>query len=1185
MKIKKILLSLFAGAMLAGSMAFVAFAQEAADVAMLAGTDIYFDTLNDAFTLEGNPEGKSIILLGDCTQDVEVTSGKSYTFYLKGYTLTGTFKTTNGTVHINGSAEMDGGAYGTITDTGVDGAYPVYNNQTSGGNNLDITACNVIATEADGIAIYGVGEKTNVKSANVTGDVKAENGGLINIDAGTYNGNIIEGKRGTINISGGTFSANPSAFLPFGYAAVLEGDVYTVKAESNVTVDEAFAKDEDGAYLLNTANDVALFRLLINYQNPKVAFSGKTFKLTADIDFGGAELPVVCDDNHRFGGIFDGQGHTISDFEIDGTGTSNVGFFGLTYGATIKDVTFKDVTVTGDSNYTAVVVGFARTSATTTLDNVNVIGETNVTGSGKTAGLVGGGQLNVTNCKVDFNGTISGSIDVAGLVGLVSAGSSEIIGNTVSNVNIKSSNGIVGGVAGRVISSVLAFEDNELSNVDIEVADDADYTDSYGLIFGALQINDNGEFTVSDNTATASTMTVAGETKTELYNFANYNGNKNETGVVINVAKIGDEYFTTLPEAIAAAQPGDTVTVIYDIEYTVNPAADAVSAKSAFICIEKNDIITLDLNGKVISVKGADDAKYDTLAILNYGDLIITDTSAKKNGKIVFAFDGTQESGSSQIHSTILNFGTLTLNAGTLENKSTKGYGRYTVNNYSWGGNSIFTMNGGTVINDTTIAVYADTYSDYNRYTNDVVVNGGVIEGGLYFYGRECNPDVSLTVNGGEFYGVNYGGLTVRNTNNSNVTVAVTGGTFKSENSNGLTVVGTFNPFVSGGAFDSDVSEYTTSAFACVAEHDGMYVIVDEKYVVEAIKVEFVNVTEETAEGEMVYNINLVATDDDIINRLNSADLTFKLTSVHDMAYEIIASNDEVAINPVNNSADRYEFHYKNKDDNVDTDTANTITIGQVKFVGYGKYGFEIVGDTNAVHTTKLYDNIVDTFVPNDEDGVQNGELIISNEIEDAYIAVPTRNLIINVDFPNSVNDNVIAYQDMTVTVAGGDLAEAIVIKLGSDAVATDIDTENDKADAKYFAEFVDGAYVITVTDVLTVNTSYNVTVEGAGYRTARYTVTMNCKEKKTLNFWNNVKDNAIEVEVGKDSSAKKVTFLAGDIVKDSLINIYDLSAVVSYFGENMDTAKYNDYAKYDLNRDGKIDSKDVAYVLVSWGK
>jgi hypothetical protein len=61
--------------------------------------------------------------------------------------------------------------------------------------------------------------------------------------------------------------------------------------------------------------------------------------------------------------------------------------------------------------------------------------------------------------------------------------------------------------------------------------------------------------------------------------------------------------------------------------------------------------------------------------------------------------------------------------------------------------------------------------------------------------------------------------------------------------------------------------------------------------------------------------------------------------------------------------------------------------------------------------------------------------------------------------------------------------------------------------------------------------------------------------------------------------------FLAGDIVKDNNINIYDLSAVVSYFGTENLVSAYPAYAKYDLNRDGVIDSKDVAYVLVSWGE
>ena len=89
--------------------------------------------------------------------------------------------------------------------------------------------------------------------------------------------------------------------------------------------------------------------------------------------------------------------------------------------------------------------------------------------------------------------------------------------------------------------------------------------------------------------------------------------------------------------------------------------------------------------------------------------------------------------------------------------------------------------------------------------------------------------------------------------------------------------------------------------------------------------------------------------------------------------------------------------------------------------------------------------------------------------------------------------------------------------------------------------------------------------------------------DNKTLNFWNNVKDDAQPVEEKKTTGFVNTTFLAGDIVKDANINIYDLSAVVAYFG----TATNNDvkYSKYDLNRDGDIDSKDVAYVLVSWDK
>ena len=151
----------------------------------------------------------------------------------------------------------------------------------------------------------------------------------------------------------------------------------------------------------------------------------------------------------------------------------------------------------------------------------------------------------------------------------------------------------------------------------------------------------------------------------------------------------------------------------------------------------------------------------------------------------------------------------------------------------------------------------------------------------------------------------------------------------------------------------------------------------------------------------------------------------------------------------------------------------------------------------------------------------------------------------------------------MKVTVSGGDLTAEKVFAIGSD--------EN---------EVANGQASITC-DELTKNIAYTVTVTGAGYRTARHTVTMN--GDKTLTFWNNVLDTAKSVEEGKTAVTKN--FLAGDIVKDNKINIYDLSAVVSYYGRTNDTAAADVYAKYDLNRDGVIDSKDVSMVLFSWGE
>lgn len=358
-------------------------------------------------------------------------------------------------------------------------------------------------------------------------------------------------------------------------------------------------------------------------------------------------------------------------------------------------------------------------------------------------------------------------------------------------------------------------------------------------------------------------------------------------------------------------------------------------------------------------------------------------------------------------------------------------------------------------------------------------------------------------------------------------------------------------------------------------------------------------------EGELLYDVKLVAIDsaldNEFINRLNSVDLTFEFgqipNTLGENKYEIIdIAGDNIAVNPVDDNG-RYEFHFttKDKEEIGESDTDQCITIAQVKFTGYGEFTFGVDAAakiTNVVHTTTINDNIVDTYIQ-DGDGEEYGRLDVGSTIEDE-IAIPTRELSVNISFPNEVEKQNADYQSMTLTVSGEDLREAITVKLADASGDTALAALTDRENAKYSVKLEqDGSYTVTITGALAKNTKYNVVLSGKGYRTAYYTVSMT--ENKALAFWNNVKDAGKAVEytydkdgvlVAKDNAeTPKTTFLAGEIVNDGKINIYDLSAVVSYFGETklVENEKY-DYAKYDLNRDGIIDSRDVAYVLVSWG-
>jgi len=111
------------------------------------------------------------------------------------------------------------------------------------------------------------------------------------------------------------------------------------------------------------------------------------------------------------------------------------------------------------------------------------------------------------------------------------------------------------------------------------------------------------------------------------------------------------------------------------------------------------------------------------------------------------------------------------------------------------------------------------------------------------------------------------------------------------------------------------------------------------------------------------------------------------------------------------------------------------------------------------------------------------------------------------------------------------------------------------------------------------------VTLEAPGFRKFVYETTLDEDDDATvvLYFWNDVKKDAYKLPIEKDATPVAHNFVVGDIVMDYTVDKYDLAAVTSYYG--MYNIKNNaKYLKYDLNRDGNIDIRDVQYVLHTMG-
>lgn len=114
----------------------------------------------------------------------------------------------------------------------------------------------------------------------------------------------------------------------------------------------------------------------------------------------------------------------------------------------------------------------------------------------------------------------------------------------------------------------------------------------------------------------------------------------------------------------------------------------------------------------------------------------------------------------------------------------------------------------------------------------------------------------------------------------------------------------------------------------------------------------------------------------------------------------------------------------------------------------------------------------------------------------------------------------------------------------------------------------------------------YTVFISGDGYRDAKVQFALN--ENTTVNFWNNANDSALNYVVKEISGTEKTitkNFLAGDVIMNGGIDLYDLSAVSSYFGKGNLQVGDDAYVQYDLNRDHNINILDITMLLAGWAE